>query len=70
MVKLQKHKAYTYEANDGKKIDHYKYLVNIPESAMAELGWEEGEELNVIINQHALVLKAGNDSNREKAKKK
>ncbi len=59
MVKLQKHKAYTYQANDGEKIDHYKYSINIPESAIAELGWAEGQEINLRIDQHALALKAG-----------
>lgn len=69
MVKIQKHKAYTYKAEDGREIEHYKYLVTVPVSAITELGWQEGQELNIIVNQHALVLKAGNASNKPKAKK-
>ncbi|MGI0085915.1 MAG: AbrB/MazE/SpoVT family DNA-binding domain-containing protein [Nitrososphaerales archaeon] len=56
MVKIQKNKAYTYKADDGKKIDHYKYLVTIPESAMAALGWEEGQELKPVVRRDTLVL--------------
>ena len=57
MVKLQKHKAYTYKSETGKNIEHYKYLVNVPESALNELGWTEGQELNMSINQNSLTLK-------------
>ncbi|MEM0075761.1 MAG: hypothetical protein QXV84_05380 [Conexivisphaerales archaeon] len=39
MVKLQKHKAYTYMAGDGKEIEHYKYLFTVPEGAVDKLGW-------------------------------
>jgi len=56
VVKLQKHKAYTYKTEDGKKIDHFKHLVVIPEEMLAELGWQNGLELKTIVRRNSLVL--------------
>jgi len=56
MVKLQRHKAYTYKSDSGKAIEHYKYLINIPESALGKLGWNEGQELNFSIHDNVLTL--------------
>lgn len=56
MVKLQKHKAYTYKADNGKKIEHYKHLVVIPEDTIAELGWRNGVELSPVVKNNTLVL--------------
>jgi hypothetical protein len=67
MVKLQKHKAYSYEATSGEKIEHYKYLVNIPESALSDLGWNEGQELNFTINRNSLILKPATKSGNKES---
>lgn len=70
MVKLQKHKAYTYKSDSGEEIDHYKYVINIPESALGELGWSEGQELNFQINRHSLILEPSPKSNMRDDRKK
>jgi len=57
MVKLQKHKAYTYKADSGEEIDHYKYLITIPESAITELEWKPGQEVDLTIQDKELILK-------------
>ncbi len=57
LVRLQKHKAYTYKADSGKEIQHYKHLVVIPEDVVETLGWKEGIELTPIVQESTLVLK-------------
>jgi len=57
MVKLQRHKAYTYKADSGEKIEHYKHLVVIPEEVLQSLGWDAGIELVTDIKNGSLVLK-------------
>jgi hypothetical protein len=57
MVKLQKHKAYTYKTGQGEKIEHYKHTIIIPEGAVRILGWKEGDELETKIEGRELVLK-------------
>lgn len=57
MVKLQKHKAYTYKTESGKEIEHYKHTVTIPEDAIQQLRWKDGIELNASIARNSLVLK-------------
>jgi hypothetical protein len=57
MVKLQKHKAYTYKADSGEKIEHYKHLVVIPEDIVQALGWESGVDLQPFTRNNSLVLK-------------
>ena len=56
-VKLQKHNAYTYKANSGRRIEHFKYLVNVPEGTLNDLGWNEGQELNFTIRHNSLILR-------------
>jgi hypothetical protein len=56
MVKLQKHKAYTYETEKGKKIPHYKHLVVIPENVVSEVGWNEGAELRISVANNSIVI--------------
>ncbi len=56
-VKLQKHKAYTYKSESGKEIEHYKHMVTVPESAIGELGWNEGQQLTYTINGNVLIMK-------------
>ena len=50
-MKLQKQVAYKY-----KDKTHYKYVVIIPETAINELGWNEGQELKLSINNSALKI--------------
>jgi hypothetical protein len=57
MVKLQKHKAYTYKSESGKEIEHCKHIVTIPESAISELGWSEGQQLTYTINDNVLIVR-------------
>lgn len=57
MVKLQKHKAYTYKTESGKKIEHYKHTIVVPEDTINRLGWKTGMELTVIPKGNSLVLK-------------
>jgi hypothetical protein len=58
MVKLQKHRAYTYTTDSGKEIEHYKHTVVIPENTLRELGWKAGVELKVVTKGKSLVLKS------------
>jgi len=64
MVRLQRQKAYTYEAESGEKINHYKHLVVIPEDALETLGWKHGIELVAAVEDDALVLKGKPKPNR------
>ncbi len=57
MVKLQKHKAYTFKTKDGKEIEHYKFTVVIPEKNMQALQWRDGDELDCAVKGNALILK-------------
>jgi len=57
MVKLQKHKAYTYKSESGKNIEHYKYIVTIPQSAISKAEWDEGQELNCTVNGNTVILR-------------
>lgn len=57
MVKIQKNKAYTYEAKDGSEIEHFKFSVVIPEETMQKLGWESGLELSLVPKGNSLILK-------------
>lgn len=56
-MKLQRQKAYTYKAESGEEIDHYKHLVIIPEDMIETLGWRDGIDLTVAVEGEALVLK-------------
>ena len=57
MVKLQKHKAYTYKSESGEEIEHYKHLVVIPEEIIQSLGWNAGTELIPDIKNGSLMLR-------------
>jgi hypothetical protein len=57
MVKLQKHKAYTYEADNGERIEHYKHTVVIPENMIEKVGWKDGMELAVVPRNNSITLK-------------
>ena len=56
MIKLQRHKAYTYKTEKGEKIEHFKHLLIIPEEALQNLGWEGGQELSWFIADDKLIL--------------
>jgi hypothetical protein len=58
MVKLQKHKAYTYKSKSGKDLEHHKFIVTIPQSAIGELGWSEGQQLTYTINGNTLTMES------------
>lgn len=51
MVKLQKQVAYKYK---GHPI--YKYRVNLPSEIVEQLEWKEGQELDVHVKGHDVVL--------------
>jgi hypothetical protein len=57
MARLQKHSAYTYTTEGGKKIKHFKHLVVIPEDAVDKAGFKEGAELEVEASKGEIVLK-------------
>lgn len=59
VVKLQKHKAYTYKTDAGHDIEHYKHTINIPEDTINKLGWSSGMDLAVIPKGDSLVIKPG-----------
>lgn len=50
-MKLIKQKSREYQ---GKA--YYKYILNIPTSAIEEIGWEGGEELNCEVEDGKLVI--------------
>lgn len=70
MVKLQKHKAYTYRTESGEAIDHFKYVINVPEGALNKLGWNDGQELSLTISDNSLTLKPNNNGSSSAKKKK
>jgi hypothetical protein len=49
-MKLQKQVAYKY-----KDKTHYKYVIILPESTITELGWKEGQELDLEIQKSRLI---------------
>ncbi len=57
MVKLLKHLAYSYRKKTGEDVQHYKYIVVIPEKARKRIGWNEGQELDYEINGDTVVLR-------------
>jgi len=52
-MKLQKQVAYKY-----KDKTHYKYVLVIPQDTISELGWNEGQELKVKVEQTQLILES------------
>jgi hypothetical protein len=49
---------------EPEKIEHFKYLVNVPESTLNELDWNEGQELIVTIRHDSLILKPETQTGR------
>ena len=52
-MKLQRHFAYTYK---GRK--HYKNVLTIPDNIVNELGWNIGDEIEMISKGNTLHLQA------------
>jgi bifunctional DNA-binding transcriptional regulator/antitoxin component of YhaV-PrlF toxin-antitoxin module len=50
-MKLQKQVAYKY-----KDKTHHKYVIILPENTVVELGWKEGQELDLEIQQSRLII--------------
>jgi len=50
-MKLQKQVAYKY-----KEKTHYKYVLIIPQDTITELGWQEGQELEIEIDHPRLII--------------
>ncbi len=61
MVKLQRVSAYKYKTKSGQTKEHYKYVINIPQDVIEELGWSDGEELKLLITRGTLSIKASTD---------
>jgi hypothetical protein len=51
-VKLQRQKSYKLDADRYQ----FKYVVTLPELAIAELGWKEGSELEAKVNGKSLLI--------------
>jgi hypothetical protein len=49
---LQKHLAYKY-----KDKQHFKHVIVIPDDAITELGWQGGQELELLIKKGQLIIK-------------
>jgi hypothetical protein len=56
MVKLQKVLAYKYKATSGESKAHYKYLINIPQEIVQQLGWKDGSELKLLVARGTLTV--------------
>lgn len=50
-AKLQKQLAYKY-----KDKQHFKHVIVIPEEAIDKLGWKAGQQLDLRIREHRLVI--------------
>jgi bifunctional DNA-binding transcriptional regulator/antitoxin component of YhaV-PrlF toxin-antitoxin module len=57
LTKLQRQKAYTYTTEKGKKIDHYKHTIVLPEDVVSETGWKEGTDLEVEVENGMVILR-------------
>ncbi len=50
-AKLQKQQAYKYK---GKA--HFKHVIVIPDEAINELGWQGGQELEILVSNGKLEI--------------
>ena len=50
-MKLQKQVAYKY-----KDKTHHKYVIILPENIVNELGWKEGQGLNLKVEGSRLIV--------------
>jgi AbrB family looped-hinge helix DNA binding protein len=57
MPKLLKHLAYSYRKRSGEDVQHYKYVVVIPEDARKKASWRDGEELEFEVNGDTIVMR-------------
>ena len=56
MVKLQKILAYKYKTKTGETKNNYKYVLNIPQEIIDELGWNNGNELELLAVKIVLII--------------
>ena len=57
MPKLLKNLAYSYRKRSGEDVQHYKYVVVIPEDARKKASWRDGEELEFEVNGDTIVMR-------------
>ena len=65
-MRLQKNLAYRYKTKDGQVVEHYKYVINLPEEVVEELGLKEGDELQHEVKEDRLILKPVKRRNKVK----
>ena len=56
MVKLQKILVYKYKTKTGETKNNYKYVLNIPQKIIDELGWNNGNELELLAVKVILII--------------
>ena len=56
MVKLKKILVYKYKTKTGETKNNYKYVLNIPQKIMDELGWNNGNELELLAVKVVLII--------------
>ena len=57
MVKLQRRLAYRYKTKSGETKEYYKYVINIPQEVLEELGWVDVQEVSLLAVRGALTIK-------------
>ena len=55
MVKLQKIFVYKYKTKTGETKNNYKYVLNILRKIIDELGWNNGNELELLAVKVVLI---------------
>jgi hypothetical protein len=55
MVKLQKIFVYKYKTKTGETKNNYKYVLNILQKIIDELGWNNGNELELLAVKVVLI---------------
>ncbi|MGQ0606451.1 MAG: AbrB/MazE/SpoVT family DNA-binding domain-containing protein [Candidatus Nitrosotenuis sp.] len=53
MVIIQKRFAYKY-----KNKEHFKYQIVIPQDIIEQLGWKEGKDVELSVENKKLILKS------------
>lgn len=60
-VKLQKQKAYKIKGKD-----YFKFVINIPQERIEQLGWSEGIELKDEVKGNSILIKPSEKNNIKK----
>lgn len=55
IVKLQKILVYKYKTKTGETKNNYKYVLNILQRIIDELGWNNGNELELLAVKVVLI---------------